>query len=153
MKFKLFKILSFVAFCCLLYWLTTYHNDSKAAAPWSNISTIDIGGSIFVKAGLTTNVWQGATNIIDVRTNHYYFEALTPCAVSGIYDPYSGQYAWNPTLKIKNISPSNITITMLGTIRVPIGDLVSATLTNGDTWIGSFDISDNQTNMMGRMWH
>ena len=105
-----------------------------------------------VSAASTTNIWPGPTNIIDVRTNHYFYKTIVPVDITGIYNADNSK-AWNPLLKIFNGGSSNITITIEPNIRTPFTDTNVVTLTNGDLFISSYDVSDGQTNVIYRIWH
>ena len=158
---KLFGVLSVMVG---LMWLSKQHNDTFAAAPYSNIRTtrvnslttviINDGTNLYflVQTAVTTNHWPGPTNNWDLRTNHYSYSTLVPISITG----YAGAdltYAWNSMLKIYNASDSNITILLPDNTRLPIGDTNGYVLTNGDIWIGSVDYSDGQTNIVTKMWH
>src|SRR5690349_7234123 len=60
----------------------------------SNFTFLTIGGATY-----TTNAWLGPTNSITLgSTNHYFYKAVTPCAVTG--------FVYNATLS----NPSVLTI-------------------------------------------
>lgn len=99
---------------------------------------------------LTTNAWGGPTNIITLgATNHYYYVAYTPCAVTGFV--YTVGLANPSMLTITNASGSNITFTVLCN-PVQEDASVTYTVTNGFVLKSWMEYADQQTNEVTRVF-
>jgi len=111
----------------------------------TNFSTIFSTGQLYA-----TNPWAGPTNSITLGlTNHYYYIANTPCAVTGFV--YNTSVANTSVLTISNAAPTNITFT-INSNPVQEDTSTTYTITNGFVIKCWMEYADRMTNHVARVF-
>ena len=63
------------------YWLSKQHNDTYAAAPFSNIRTTIVGGG---GSQLLLSTWNGPSNTLQLNNSFWVYSTITPASITNV---------------------------------------------------------------------